>query len=539
MASAATTETTAPRGARQAQPEGGWGMLAVLIVGVALIVLDSTIVAVSLPAIISDLGLTLTNAAWITSLYSVVFAALLLTMGTLGDRFGTKKMFLIGQVFFGVGSLVAAMASSFAPLLLARGIQGIGGAIVLPATLATINATFRGPRRAAAFGIWGATMASAAAIGPLAGGVLTEQLSWPWIFLVNPPICAVLFVLAMRLLPETIAERSRKGFDVAGTLLSMVAFGTIVFGLIEGESYGWWSARGEYSLGGVSPAPLAIIIGLVALGFFVALESARARRGKAALFDPSLLRLPSFLAGNITAMTVSIGEFAALFVLPLYLVNVAGLGTIRSGVVLATMALGAILSGVAARHLATKLGPALTVVVGLILEVVGIVSAAIVVAPGASIACLSAVLAVYGAGMGLASAQLASVILHDVPLEKSGMGSATQSTFRQLGSALGAAFAGTTLAAAIGSYLPQQLVHGLKLPPEAAQSLADATATSAGSAMNGLAAKLPDPQAALGILHDGFSHGTSAALYVAAACLALGLVSSLVLLAQARHSDAA
>lgn len=142
------------------------GTLLTLIFGVALIVLDSTIVGVSLPTIIADLGLTLTQAAWVTSLYSVVFAALLLTMGTLGDKYGTRRMFMIGLIFFAVGSLMAAVASSFIPLLIARGIQGIGGAIVLPATLSAINSSFRGPQRAAAFGAWGATMASAAAIGP-------------------------------------------------------------------------------------------------------------------------------------------------------------------------------------------------------------------------------------------------------------------------------------------------------------------------------------------------------------------------------------
>lgn len=502
------------------------GTLLTLIFGVALIVLDSTIVGVSLPTIIADLGLTLTQAAWVTSLYSVVFAALLLTMGMLGDKFGTRRMFMIGLAFFAVGSLVVAMASSFTPLLIARGIQGIGGAIVLPATLSAINSSFRGPQRAAAFGAWGATMASAAAIGPLVGGALTEFLSWPWIFLVNPPICALLIYFAWKKLDH--GHTVDKGIDLPGTLLSVVAFGSLVFGLIEGSNYGWWNAKQDFSIAGISPTPIAIIVGIIALVAFVLVESARVRAGKDGLLDPRLFKLPSFAAGNATAMTVAIGEFAALFVLPLYLINVADLTTIKAGLVLAALALGAILSGGAARHLATKLGPALTVVIGLVLEIVGIVFAAIVIGPGANMWCLSAILAIYGAGVGLASAQLASVTLSDVPVEISGMGSASQSTFRQLGSAIGAALAGTTLASYVSHNLSRDL-ESMGMP--GAQNIADATANSAGSAMRGIA---QGNTQLLDVLHHGFSEGTAFSLYTAAACLGLGLIASLVLLRTSR-----
>lgn len=159
-----------------------WAALWVLALGLGMIILDGTIVGVALPTIIQDLSLDITQAQWINSIYSVVFAALLLSAGRIGDRLGRKRVFIVGTTTFIIGSLLAALAGSVTPLLLARVVQGVGGAMVLPATLSTVNAVFRGKDRAAAFGVWGATMSGAAAVGPLLGGWLAGSFSWEWIF---------------------------------------------------------------------------------------------------------------------------------------------------------------------------------------------------------------------------------------------------------------------------------------------------------------------------------------------------------------------
>jgi len=181
-----------------------------------MIVLDGTIVGVALPAIITDLHLDLTQAQWVNAIYSVVFAALLLSAGRLGDRWGRKRLFQAGVVIFLAGSLMAGLASSANPLITARFIQGIGGALILPTTLSSVNTMFRDRERAAAFGLWGAVMAGMAAIGPLLGGWLTSTFSWEWIFWVNIPIGIVIIVATAYLVPETASGVSEPGADVDG-----------------------------------------------------------------------------------------------------------------------------------------------------------------------------------------------------------------------------------------------------------------------------------------------------------------------------------
>ena len=190
-----------------------WWGFAALAAGLAMIVLDGTILGVALPAIIDEFDLALNQAQWITSLYSVVFAALLLTFGRLGDINGRRLVFLVGVVVFAAASLAAASAMDANELIGARCVQGVGGAMVLPATLSSLNATFRGRERAMAFGIWGAVMAGAAAIGPLLGGWLTTSFSWRWIFVVNLPVAVLVVALGLKFLPETQDDSGERRFD--------------------------------------------------------------------------------------------------------------------------------------------------------------------------------------------------------------------------------------------------------------------------------------------------------------------------------------
>lgn len=536
-AASATPATSGAPSRAAPTPPNRWLILGVVMFGVSLIVLDSTVVAVSIPAIIADLGLTLTQAQWVTSLYSVIFASLLLTSGTLGDRIGTKRVFLAGLAVFAAASLLAALATSAATLLLARGLQGLGGALVLPSTLSTINATFRGSSRAAAFGMWGAVMAAMAAIGPLLGGWITQTFSWEWIFLINPPIAAVIFALALRVLPA--GERARVGIDWRGSALSAAAMATLVFGLIEATTFGWVRMKNDAALGPltwragwVSPTLVAIALGLALLALFVWDQARRGRAGQAVLLDVSLFTLSSFTNGNVTAMMVAMGEFGALFVLPLFLINVQGFGAIEAGWVLASLAIGAFFSGAAARHVAGQIGAAWTGVVGLVLEVAGIAVLAAILHADLSAITMSAVLVGYGLGMGLASAQVASVVLADVPIERSGMGSATQTTFRQLGSSLGSAVAGSALAAGLTALLPAKLAD-LGIPAAGASAITDATVTSAGSAMSQLAAQAPDPAVLHAALTESFATATSISLAGSAVALGVGLVSALILASRA------
>lgn len=528
-----------------------WFGLAALAAGLSMIVLDGTIVGVALPQIITDLKLDLTDAQWVNSLYNVVFAALLLSFGRLGDRRGRRRIFLAGVVLFAAASVTAGFATDATSLIASRAVQGIGGAMVLPATLSTVNATFRGKERATAFGIWGAVMAGMAAIGPLLGGWLTTNVSWRWIFFVNVPIALVVVGLGLYAVRETSGDDQRPGMDVDGLLTSALGFGLLVFGFIEGTSLGWWVPLAELRVGPlvwpasapISAAPVAIALGVIFLTLFVIWERHRAGNGRSAIIDLSLFRIGTFAWGNLTAMAVAVGEFALVFVLPLYLVNAAGLSVMQAGLVLAGMALGAFLSGASARHLAAALGAPRVVVLGLGLEVVGTAVTGLLVRAQAAPGWLTVALAVYGVGLGLASAQLTSTVLRDVPTAQSGMGSATQSTVRQVGAALGAALAGSTLAVRLGTVLADRLRELPGLPAGVAEGLSHATADSAGGAIVGLRAEGAHGRlGALGpdvvqALSDGFAAATSSAIWLACGFLLLGLIGSLRVARSSRDSS--
>lgn len=516
-----------------------WAALAVLAVGLGTIVLDGTIVGVALPAIIDDLGLDLTDAQWVNSLYAVVLAALLLSSGSLADRFGRRRLFVVGLLVFMVGSGLAALAGAAGPLIGARAVQAFGAAMIMPSTLSTVNATFRGRSRAAAFGVWGAVIAGAAAIGPLAGGALTQYASWQWIFLVNIPIGLVLIVLTIMVVPETRSPQRRRGADLAGVMLSGLGLGALVFAVIEGPGLGWWTPRAELRLLGmtwpvsapVSIVPICLVVAALLLVLFVRWERHRAQVRRAAVLDLDLFRLPTFTWGNTTAAMVAIGEFALLFVLPLYLINALGLDVMAAGTVLAAMALGAFGSGAAARHLAARLGAPGTVILGLALELVGVLVLALVVTARTPAWLLTLPLLVYGLGLGLASAQLTGTVLRDVPVAVSGQGSATQSTLRQIGSALGTAVSGAVLSVALAARLPASLDRS-GIPADQAAALAEATRQSAGSTISQLrAAGGSSPlgertAAAVDALSNAFSGSTRVAMVAAGVFLALGLVSA-------------
>lgn len=516
-----------------------WAALAVLSIGLGLIVLDGTIVGVALPAIIGDLGLDLTDAQWVNSLYAVLLAALLLSTGNLADRWGRKRLFLVGLIVFMAASVFAATSSTAGMLIAARAVQAVGAALIMPSTLSTVNAVFRGRYRGAAFGVWGAVISGAAAVGPLAGGALVQWTSWHWIFLVNVPVGIAVLIAAIVTVPETRGVQTRPGVDVDGALLSAIGFGALVFAVIEGPDLGWLSPAGEFSLFGwewpidapISVVPVAFAVAAIALVLFVVWERHREKVQRAALLDLNLFSYSTFSWGNLTAAMVAVGEFAIIFVLPLYLINALGLDVMGAGLVLAAMALGAFFSGASARHLAARFGSPGTVLIGLGLEVLGVVALALVVQATTPGWIVALPLVVYGLGLGLASAQLTGTVLQDIPVEISGQGSATQSTVRQVGSALETAFAGAALAVSLAITVPTALGEA-GITGSQAEQLAESTRLTAGTTIaqlraEGAASALGDqtPQA-IDALASGFSDATRASLLVAAIFLLLGFVGA-------------
>ena len=511
-----------------------WIALAVVAAGVAMIIIDATIVNVALPTIIRDLDLGLSGAEWVNSIYSLVFAALLIATGRFADMRGRRLVYIAGLAIFGASSILAGMAGSGDLLILARLLQGIGGALVLPSTLSIVNATFQGKERAVAFGVWGGTIGGMAALGPIAGGWVTTTFGWRWIFLINIPLALLLIVLALRFVRESRDPDARPTGDLLGAITIALGLAALVFGLIEGRTYGWWTPQATFAPGGlewptsaVSPIPFAFAISAICVVAFLLGNRARVRAGRPVFVDLGLFRGRSFGFGNLTALLVSLGEFGLLFAIPLYLQNVLGLSATESGLVLASLAVGAFVSAGGAAPLSRRLGGRGIVQLGMALEAIGLAAFAILVDPGIPAWHLIPALFVYGLGVGFATAQLTGVILADVPVAASGQASGIQSTSRQIGSALGVAILGTILATVVYGQTADNL-RAQGLPEAQAARIATALETSAGTALPAIIAA-PGGQDLAAPLEQAFSDATRRTGLAAAAFILIGLASSFLL----------
>jgi len=511
-----------------------WAGLFFIALGVAMIIVDATIVNVAVPQIIKVLGITSSDAQWVQEVYTLVFAALLLAWGRLGDRYGRRLLFVAGAAGFASASVLAAFAQSGPELIGSRVLQGIAGAMMLPTSLSILNAGFRGRDRAIAFAVWGSTIGGTAALGPLLGGWLTTSYSWRWAFGINIPLGLAVVAGTLLLVPESREAAASRGNDLAGALLSVLGFGGIVFGLIEGRNYGWWTRTGPVSIAGlgwtwpVSPVPVAFAVGAASLLAFVAVELRRNAAGRVVLLDLGLFSIPSFRNGNIAAAIVSLGEFGLLFALPLWFENVRGYSAFETGIALLPLAIGSFAASGFGAQLASRKGPVFTVRLGIALELAGVAGIGAVVGPGTAWWATVPVLFVYGLGVGLATAQLTGVVLADVPVASSGQGSGTQSTSRQVGSAFGIAILGTVLFSTLGAQLSHKLAGIPGIPAGQRTAIVTSVKQSAGAAIAHLAA---DPRTApvAAMAKDAFSQATRLTAFCAAFFLALGLLASLSL----------
>jgi EmrB/QacA subfamily drug resistance transporter len=510
-------------------PRTRWIGLVFISIAVALIIVDSTIVNVAIPYVVKDLGISSTQVQWVQESYTLVFAALLLVFGTLADRFGRRRILLIGVTVFGLSSVLAAISQNGDLLIGSRVLQGIGGAMILPSTLSIINATFRGRERGIAFAIWGSTIGGMAAVGPLLGGWLTTYFSWRWAFGINVPLGAIIIVGVLIFVVESREQGLPRRVDIIGAILTVLATASLVFGLIEGRSYGWLHTNHAPEFGSwtwpwdVSPIPFAFALTLLAGSAFVLWGLRRERAGKSTMLAFGLLRIPSFRNGNIAALIVSLGEFGIILSLPLWLQNVLGYDALQSGFVILALAIGSFVASGFAGVYGNRVSPVWIVRVGLLAEVIGLTGIGFVVASTTQWFVVVPWLFVYGFGVGLATAQLTGVVLKDVPIDQSGQGSGTQSTSRQIGSALGIAILGTILFTSVGTALDARLAD--RSVPEALRSKIVATVVdSSGTAIPALVKQNADFGADA---EAAFSDATRFAAFAAAGFVALGLLATL------------
>ena len=521
-----------------------WVGLVFISMAISLVIIDGTIVNTIFPSIINDLALTSTEVQWVQESYVLVFASLLLVWGSLADRFGRKRLLNIGIVIFILASVWAGVAESPDVLILARVIQGIGGAMVLPTTLSLLNATFQGKERGIAFAVWGATIGGMVAVGPVLGGWLATDFSWRWAFGINLPLGILILAGLAYYVSESKAPQRAGGIDFIGAAISVVMFSTLVFGLIEGRIYGWWeiNPNNQFMIGdfawpttGISVIPVSLLIFVISAVVFVLWERKREAQKKNVLLDLGLFKINSFRNGSIAALIISMGEFGILFAIPLWLQNVIGLSPISSGLVILWLAAGAFLASAIGGALSGKLPPARAVQIGVGLELIGVLGVALFSSTEAGWITLAPLLFLYGIGIGLATAQLTGVIMVDVPMTSTGQASGSQSTVRQVGSALGVAVLGTLLFTGTQSSLEQRL-SDLEVPTAQSVVLVDAVVDSAGSAIPGLTDGLVAEQVPQALAEDithaageAFTDGAKLAAWSAAGFLLLGFASTFYL----------
>ncbi|MFI1013469.1 DHA2 family efflux MFS transporter permease subunit [Streptomyces sp. NPDC020965] len=512
----------------ESPPLRQWLGLVAVSLGVALIVVDITIVNVILAPIIEDLSITSVDAQWIQESYAIAFAALLLLTGRLSDLHGARKIFLIGLVVFGVTSVLAAVAPSGGLLILARFLQGIGGAMILPTSLALVNATFTGKARGQAFAVWGSTIGAAAAVGPLLGGWLAD-FSWRWAFGINIPLVAVIIAGVLIYLPPS--PRTRGRVDTLGAVLSAVGLGLLAFALIEGRTYGWLITTEPLTVGGVSwsggPSPVlvALVVSALALVAFWRRQAALGRSGGEPLMDVRLFGIPSFRNGNVVTLIVGLGEFGIIAVLPLWLQFALDYTAFQAGLALVALAVGSFCASGASFPMAATVPALAQVRIGLVLEIAGLGLLGLIAATDSAWWLIALALFVYGIGVGFATAQVTNIVLVDVPADSAGQGSGIQSAARELGSALGIAVLTTLFFSTLASGLRDRLTDG-GAPDGEAERLSGVVTESAGSVIPALLAE-PRTESAGEAARAAMTSGLQISSYVCAALLVLALAATL------------
>ena len=479
-----------------------WWTLAVLSLSLLVIGLDNTILNVALPSLRTDLNATSSQLQWIADSYMLVFAGILLTAGSLGDRFGRRRALVLGLVIFGAGSLASAFAGSATELIATRGLMGLGAAFIMPSTLSILTNVFPAGERAKAIGIWAAVSALGIAIGPVTGGWLLAHFWWGSVFLVNVPFVVATLVAARRLVPESRDPESPR-LDGVGAGLSLVGLITLVWAVIEAPNRGWTSSH--------------VLVAFAASAVLLTAFAVWELRTRYPMLDVRMFRNRRFSAASASVGLVFFALMGTIFFLTQYIQSVLGYTPLQAGVRIIPVAGGMILGAGLSTKLTRRFGTKVMVAAGL-----GTVSAALFLLAHAQVdsgyGLVAAVLAIMGLGMGFAMAPATDSVMGSLPLEKASVGSAMNDTTRMVGGALGVAVLGSLLSSGYRSHLPA--------------SAGDAARDSLGGALY-----VAGPHSALAdTARHAFVSGMGTAALAAGAIALVGALLALVFLPAREHS---
>jgi EmrB/QacA subfamily drug resistance transporter len=427
-----------------------WWTLGAVAFGLFMIMLDNTVVFVALSSIQSDLHISQSELEWVVSGYALTFAVLMLTGGKLADMLGRRRIFIVGLAIFTASSLACGLANGAGFLIGARVVQGVGAALMNPATLSIIVATFPPRQRGTAIGIWVGVSAMALAIGPLIGGILTEQINWSWIFFINVPVGIAGIIVSRLFITESRDESEEQRLDLPGLISSAVGLFGLTYALIEGNNYGWSSGR-------ILASFAVAAVGLVT---FVLLE----HRQRVPMLDLSLFKNSTFSGANVTMLLVALAMFGVFFFNSLYLGQVLGYSPIQTGAAFLPLTVLIVFVAPLAGRFSDKIGSRWLMGAGLVLlsgsllsfSTLGVDSTFWDIVPG---------LILGGFGMSLAMTPTTAAAMGSVPVDKAGVGSAVLNSMRQVGGSLGIALMGAIVAASVSVLptspeYPDQFVEG-------------------------------------------------------------------------------
>lgn len=490
-----------------------WWILGVLCFSLLVIVLDNSILNVAIPTLQRDLSASNSELQWMVNSYTLVFAGLLLTAGSLGDRFGRKRALQFGFGLFGIGSVLAAISGSAGELITTRAFMGIGGAFIMPATLSIITNVFPSRDRAKAIGVWAATAGVGVALGPLIGGLLLEHFYWGSIFLVNIPIVAAGVVAGIFLIPES-RDPAASRLDPGGAVLSIIALTALLYAVIEAPREGWTSSTILVAFG---------IGGVLLVAFF--LWEARSAHP---MLDLGFFRNARFSAASGAISVTFFAMFGSIFLLTQYLQLVLGFSPLETGVRLLAFAIPMMIFAPLSAKFVERLGAKVVVTTGLTLMALGLYLFAGLDASSGSGAVVWR-MAIAAVGMALTMAPSTDSIMGSLPLAKAGIGSAMNDTTRQVGGAVGVAVIGSIFSSVYASKIVE-LFSGAGLPAQAI----DAAKESLGAALT----FARNDQAIAGAAKDAFVEGFHSGLWVAAGAAAVGAFAvARFLPARARSED--
>jgi EmrB/QacA subfamily drug resistance transporter len=424
-----------------------WWTLAAVSFGLFMIMLDATVVNVALSAIRDALHMKLADLEWVVAGYALTFAAFMLTGGKLADLFGRRLVFMAGLTVFTGASLACGLAPNGAVLIGGRVVQGLGAALMNPATLSIITAAFPQRQRGTAIGIWAGVSSLALSIGPLAGGTLTEYANWNWIFFINVPAGLAALLLAPVLIEESRDTSIEQRSDLPGLTLSSIGLFTLTYGFIEANTYGWASSR---IIG-------AFLVAAAALTAFITLEL----RQRVPMLDLSLFRNRTFSGANTVMFFIGLAMLGTFFYVSLYMQNVRGYSPVEAGAAFLPLTLLLSLAAPLAGKLSDRLGSRALITVGMTLLAIMLAYFSRLGAHASFWALLPG-LSLGGIGMGMSMTPTTAAVMRSVPVAKAGVGSAVLSSMRQVGGSLGIAVMGAIVASGMSSSLHE---HN---PPEIA-----------------------------------------------------------------------